>query len=142
MPTTPPDPSQTTPRQPPRRIWESRWWVFGTAQFLGLALLVANWVGGHPGAGVAMLGVMVVFGSVFLVGRRSETIRLMGQPDERWRTIDLAATAIAGLVLILVIIGAFLWELAHGRDGSPYTQLAAIAGVTYLAALLVLRWRS
>jgi hypothetical protein len=46
------------------------------------------------------------------------------------------------MVLILVLIGAFLWELAHGRDGSPHTQLAAIAGITYLTALLVLRWRS
>jgi hypothetical protein len=49
---------------------------------------------------------MVAVGSVFLFGGRSETIRLMARPDERWRSIDLAATAITGLVLILVIIGA------------------------------------
>ena len=109
---------------------------------IGLAMLAAAWVGGHPGSGVGMLAVMVAVGAVFVLGGRSETIRLMGQPDERWRTIDLAATAVTGLVLILVLIGAFLWELAHGRDGSPYTQLAAIAGITYLTALLVLRWRS
>jgi hypothetical protein len=54
----------------------------------------------------------------------------------------LAATASAGPVLILVIVGAFLWELAHGRDGRPYTVLAAVGGVSYLLALLVLRWRS
>jgi hypothetical protein len=142
MPTAPPDPPRTTPRQPPRRVWESKWWVFGTALFGGLAMLLVAWIGGHPGSGVAMLAVMVAFGSVFLLDRRSETIRLMGRPDERWRTIDLAATATSYLVVITVVIGAFLWELAHGRDGSPYAQLGAIGGVTYLAALLVLRRRS
>jgi hypothetical protein len=86
---------------------------------------------------------MAAFGSVFvLLAGRSETIRLIGSPDERWRAIDLAASAIAGLVLITVIIGAFAWELAHGRDGSPFTQLGAIAGVSYLVALLILRSRS
>jgi hypothetical protein len=33
-------------------------------------------------------------------------------------------------------------ELRSGRDGSPYALLGAIAGVTYLTALLALRWRS
>jgi hypothetical protein len=142
MPTAPPDPPPTTPRQPSRRLWESRWWLAGTSLVIGLAMLTAAWIGGHPGLGVGMLAVMVAVGSVFLFGGRSETVRLMARPDERWRSIDLAATAITGLVLILVIIGAFLWQLAHGRDGSPYALLGAIAGVTYLTALLVLRWRS
>ena len=128
MPTAPPDPPQTTPRQPPRRVWESPWWLAGTSLVLGLAMLAAAWIGGHPAGGVVMLGVMVAVGAVFLLGGRSETIRLMGRPDERWRAIDLTATAITGLVLITILIGAFLWELAHGRDGAPYTQLAAIAG--------------
>jgi hypothetical protein len=142
MPTAPPDPPPTGSPRPARRVWESPWWIFGTSVIGGLALLVAAWIGGHPGTGLGMLAIMIAFGSVFLLGRRSETIRLMGRPDERWRTIDLAATAIAGLVLILVILGAFLWELAHGRDGRPYTLLAAVGGVSYLLALLVLRWRS
>jgi drug/metabolite transporter (DMT)-like permease len=142
MPTAPPDPTHTTPHQPPPRFWESKWWLFGTSVFLGLVMLTASSLGGHPGLGLAMLGIMVAFGSVFLLGGRNETIRLMGRPDERWRAIDLAATAIAGLVLITVVIGAFVWELAHGRDGSPFTQLGAIGGVAYLVALLVLRARS
>ena len=59
MPTAPPDPPQTTPRQPSRRLWESKWWLAGTSLLLGLAMLVAAWVGGHPGDGVGMLAVMV-----------------------------------------------------------------------------------
>jgi hypothetical protein len=44
--------------------------------------------------------------------------------------------------VIGAIIAMCLWEWAHGRDGSPYAQLAAVAGVAYLAALALLRLRS
>ena len=52
------------------------------------------------------------------------------------------ATAIAGLVLISAVIVAFVWEIAHGRSGQPYAPLGAIAGVSYLVALVWVRWRS
>jgi hypothetical protein len=32
--------------------------------------------------------------------------------------------------------------VGHGRDGTPHTQLGALAGVSYVVALAVLRWRS
>ncbi len=38
--------------------------------------------------------------------------------------------------------GAWLYELAEGRDGSPYGQLLAIGGVAYIAAIALLRRRS
>ena len=53
----------------------------------------------------------------------------------------LAATAITGVVLITVVIGAFLVEVARGHDGSPYAGLGAIAGIAYLVAVAVLRVR-
>jgi hypothetical protein len=34
------------------------------------------------------------------------------------------------------------WEWAHGRDGSPFVQLGAIAGLAYIAGLVILRVRS
>ncbi len=34
-----------------------------------------------------------------------------------------------------------LWEWAHGRDGTPYSQLGAITGVAYIAGLGLVRWR-
>ena len=40
------------------------------------------------------------------------------------------------------MIGAFLYEIANGDDGSPYAQLGAIGGVAYIAAVALLRWRS
>jgi hypothetical protein len=82
--------------------------------------LAAMWIGGDPSTGLFSLAVMVIFGSLILLGGRSETIRgLRGDGrDERFRQIDLAATAIAGLVLITVIIGAFLVEVARGRTAA------------------------
>ncbi|HEY2956779.1 MAG TPA: hypothetical protein VGM21_01010, partial [Actinomycetota bacterium] len=74
-----------------------------------------------------------------------ESLRMMAagrRADERWRSIDLRATAVSGLAVITVVIVAFLWEIAHGRSGQPYALLGAIAGLAYLAALVWLRWRS
>jgi hypothetical protein len=81
---------------------------------------------------------------VFLFGRRSETLRGIGgeRRDERFAMIDVRATALAGSVLVAVIIGAFLVEVASGRDGSPYAALGAVGGVAYLIAVVVLRARS
>jgi hypothetical protein len=44
--------------------------------------------------------------------------------------------------VIFAIIAMCLWEFAHGRTGSPYVQLGALAGGAYVAALAVLRIRS
>src|SRR5947208_668966 len=61
--------------------------------------------------------------------------------DERFWKMDLVATAIAGMAVISVIIGAFIVELARGHDGNPYGWLGAVAGITYLIAIVVLRLR-
>ena len=39
------------------------------------------------------------------------------------------------------IIIAFLVEVAHGHSGSPYSWLGAIAGIAYLAAVIIFRVR-
>ena len=88
---------------------------------------------------------MAVMAVIFYFGaRRSETISGLGGPgrDERWERIDVHATALAGIVIITVIIGAWLVEVAQGHDGSPYTQLGAIGGLAYVLAVALLRWRS
>ena len=75
---------------------------------------------------------------------RSGPLRGLGGPGrgERWATIDLRATAFAGFVIIVVLIGAWLWELARGDDGSPYGQIMAIGGIAYIIAIAHLRWRA
>ena len=122
----------------------SRWLAPLCALAIGVACLIAFWVGGNRGDGLRALAVMAAVALVVALGGRSETIRgLRGDGrDERFRHIDLVATAVAGLATIAAIIAMCLWEWAHGRSGDPYTQLGAIAGLAYITALLLLRWRN
>jgi drug/metabolite transporter (DMT)-like permease len=110
---------------------------------LGIVIFAAQWIGGDPGSGLESLGIMAAFGAVVLFGGRSETIRgLRGDGrDERFRQIDIHATAIAGIAVITAIIIAFLVELARGHNGSPYAWLGAIGGLAYLIAIIVFRLR-
>jgi hypothetical protein len=106
-------------------------------------MFAAQWVGGDPGSGLVSLAIMAGFGAVVLLGGRSETIRgLRGDGrDERFREIDIHATAAAGLAVIVAVIIAVIVELARGHDPAPYDWLGAIAGVSYLAAVVILRIR-
>ena len=122
----------------------SKWFLPGFAVALGLAMFVAEWIGGQPLDGVYAGAVIVAFGLLILLGgRRSETIRaLRGDGrDERFHRIDVTATALAGSVLIGTIIVAWMIEVAQGHNGNPYGWLGAIAGLTYLAAIAFMRWR-
>ena len=127
-----------------RSWWFNKWVQPVFALVLGLVIWVAFWAGGDPGAGLISFLILAAFGALLLFGGRSETLRGMRGDgrDERWAMIDLRATALAGLVVITAIIVAFIVEISHGRDGSPYTWLGALAGLAYLAGLLIGRWRS
>ena len=123
----------------------SRWAMPAVCLALGVAFLVAGLLGDDAAAGAGGLVVMSVVGVAFLaLTPHSDTIAGLAGPgrDERWTTIDLRATAFSGLVLIAVILGAFFYELATGRDGEPWSQLGAVGGVAYVLSVLVLRRRS
>jgi hypothetical protein len=132
---------QTATHKP---FYRNRWWMPAFSVFLGLLMLAAFVIGDEPEEGFISLGIMVALGALFLFGGRSETLRGLGGPgrDERWAMIDVRANALAGNVIIAVIIGAFLVEVASGRDGSPYAALGAVAGLAYVLAVVVLRARS
>ena len=128
-----------------KSITSSRWWMPLFSLGLGAIMFAAFAIGGSADDGVFAFGVMAVLAAVFALGSpRSETLGGLGGPgrDERWAMIDLRASAAAGLVLILTVIGAWLYEVANGEDGSPYSQLGAIAGIAYIVAIAVLRRRS
>ena len=134
----------TTVARRRRHVWRSRWWMPAVSLALGCAMFAAFAIGGSAGEGAMAFGLMAIIAAVFWFGRRSETLQGLGGPgrDERWAMIDLRATAITGIVLITIVIGGFLYEIADGQDGSPYTQIGAVGGLTYIIAVAVLRWRS
>jgi len=119
------------------------WITPAVAVLGGVAYLVSSIVGGHPVLGVVLLLVMLAFAAILvLVAQRSETVRgLMDHRDERIAGIDLRATALTGVVLSFAVIGGAVVELERGHSGSPYTWLAAVGGVTYIASVVVQRVR-
>lgn len=127
-----------------RDVTRSRWWMPGFCLFLGAVMLAAFAVGGDLLSGLVCFGIMAALGLVCLLGVRSETLQGLSGPgrDERWAMIDLRATALSGLVVILAIIGGWLYEIANGRDGNPYTWLGAVAGLAYILAVAILRRRT
>jgi hypothetical protein len=126
-----------------RGITRSKWFLPAFALVLGLVMLAVSWLGGSPGQGVISLAVLAAFGLIILLAGRSETVRgLRGDGrDERFAQIDLQATALSGLAVIVALIVAWLVATARGQSGSPYGWLMAIAGLTYVLAVGWFRWR-
>ena len=126
-----------------RGITRSKWFLPAFSLVLGLVMLAVSWLGGHPGEGVISLAVLAAFGLVILLAGRSETIRgLRGDGrDERFAQIDLQATALAGLAVIVALIVAWMVAIARGQSGNPYGWLLAIGGLTYVLAVAYFRWR-
>jgi hypothetical protein len=126
-----------------QRVTRSKWFLPGFCLVLGVVMLAVWWLGGSPGEGVISLAVMAGFGLLVLLGGRSETIRgLRGDGrDERFARMDVHATAVTGLVLLVALIVAWLVEIAHGRTGGPYGWLLALGGLAYLLAVAFFRWR-
>jgi len=111
---------------------------------LGAIMFTAFAIGGSASEGAGAFAVMAAMAALFGFGsRRSETLAGIGGSarDERWAMIDLRATALAGMVLVTVVIGSWLYEVANGRDGEPYAQLGAVGGVAYVLAVAVGRLR-
>lgn len=126
------------------RKHDAVFWIAPAIAVLGgVAYLISSIVGGHPVLGVMLLLGMLAFAALFvLVAQRSETVRgLMDHRDERIAGIDLRATALTGVVLSFAVIGGAVVELERGHSGSPYTWLAAIGGITYIASVAVQRVR-
>jgi hypothetical protein len=111
--------------------------------FLGALVFAAFAIGGDLTNGLFAIPLFVGIAALFFFARRNETIQGLGGPgrDERWAMIELTATAATGAVLIAVIIGCWLVEIAKGHDGNPYGLLGAVAGLAYIVAVAILRLR-
>ena len=120
-----------------------RWAVPAVALLIGIAYLIAGLLGDDIAFGAFGLLLLVAVGAGFmLVGRQSEIVAgLIDRRDERINKIDTDASLFAGMVVLLAVLVLFIVEIARGQDGSPYYQLGALGGVSYVAALLWLRLR-
>jgi hypothetical protein len=125
------------------QITKTKWFLPLFAVALGAIVFVAQWIGGDPHSGLVSFAILAGAGLLLLLGGRSETIRgLRGDGrDERFRMIDIHATALAGLAVIYTVIVMFVIELARGHNGNPYGWLGAIGGITYIAAIVIFRIR-
>jgi hypothetical protein len=126
-----------------RAITCSRWLLPLFSLGLGIVVFVVSWVGGQFGAGLGSLAILAAFGLlILLLTGRSETVRgLTVGRDERFVQIDQRATAVAGLVVLVTLIVAWLVATARGQNGHPYDWLLAISGLSYLLAIAFFRWR-
>ena len=126
-----------------RAITCSRWLLPLFSLGLGIVVFVVSWVGGQFGAGLGSLAILAAFGLlILLLTGRSETVRgLTVARDERFAKIDQRATAIAGLVVLVTLIVAWLVATARGQNGHPYDWLLATSGLSYLLAIAFFRWR-
>ena len=121
----------------------TRWAVPSVAVLAGGAYLVAGVVGGDVSFGVVGLVLMLGAGGVFVLAARwSETVAgLRDRTDERINEIDRSASLTAGMAVLLAVLVMFVGEIAQGKDGSPYSQLGALGGLSYVASLTWLRYR-
>lgn len=122
----------------------AKWGVPAFGLLLGVLFFVASALGGQPLVGIGMFAVMAIYSLVLVAfGDRSETVGVLrGQPvDERLAGFSVAATAVAGVAAILVALGGFLWQMAHGESGADFALVAVAAGIAYLVAIVWLRKR-
>jgi hypothetical protein len=128
------------------RLQRSRWTTPALGLLIGLVALAVQAARGDLGGGVGSLVIMAIYAVVLLAfGGRSEVVSLMRghAGDERAGQIQQRALAMTAQVLVPVLVGGFLVELARGADDLPvWTWLCALAGVTYLIALALLSRRS
>ena len=124
-------------------ICRSRWFTPLFCLGLGVVVFAVSALGGQLVAGLVSLAILAAFGLiVLLLTSRSETIRgLTVGRDERFAQLDLRATALAGLVVLLAAMVGWLVEVARGHNGDPYDWLLAAGGLAYLVSFAFFRWR-
>ena len=124
-------------------ICRSRWFTPLVCLAFGIVLFAVSALGGQLVAGLVSLAILAAFGLILLLlTSRSETVRgLTVGRDERFAQLDLRATALAGLVVLLAAIVGWLIAVARGQNGHPYDWLLAAGGLAYLVSFAFFRWR-
>jgi cobalamin synthase len=125
---------------------KSKWVVPAVGFVIGL-LMAAALLGRHASLGQAAVAFVIVAGyaiALRVLQSRSDMASLLsGLPrDERWESINLRALSLAGQLIAVVLVGAFLVTQFSGGDSMPYAWVGAVFAVGYLGGLLWYRSRS
>ena len=110
----------------------------------GIALTAAMWSHGQVGLAVAtgiFYAVAATASFVWAGGSGDVAAIMRAGGDERQRAIDVEATAVTGLVLIVAIVVGGVVELFRTGSMGQYGLMGALAGTTYAVSLAVLRRR-
>jgi hypothetical protein len=121
------------------------WWLTPAIYLvLGAVILIAQAIDGNAGSGLIWFAVFAVISAVYAFGGRFDVVKQArgDMEDERDASIHTRAMAAVGLVFVVLLTGCIVFELARGNNPSPYSQLMAFGGGSYIAALLYLRARS
>jgi hypothetical protein len=120
---------------------DRRWLMPLVPVGLGGVILAAEATDGDVAEGLVWFAVLAAVGALLAFGGRLQVVRdARGDTeDERDAMIGLRAMAAAGQVMILVLTGAIVFELARGESPSPYTWVLAVGGAVFGVALLGLR---
>lgn len=98
---------------------------------------------GEPASAVGSAAVLLAYAAFLVLGRNFEPVGLLGagQTDERREEINRRAGILGWNVVLATLACGFLWDLARGGDGLPYSALGATSGFAYLAGVLWYRRR-
>ncbi len=128
------------------RTTMSRWVVPVVGVVLGL-LMAAALLGRNASLAQGAVAFLIVAGyaiALRVLQSRSDMASLLsGLPrDERWESINLRALSLAGQLIAVVLVGAFLVTQFVGGDSMPYAWVGAVFAVGYLGGLVWYRSRS
>ena len=116
----------------------------GVLVVAGVALTAATWSHGDHGLAIAIgafYAVAATVGYLWAGGSGDVAAILRAGGDERQRSIDVEATALTGLVLVVVIVVGGVVEAVRTGSLGVFGLLGAVAGTTYAVSLAVLRRR-
>ncbi|MBV8387846.1 MAG: hypothetical protein JO155_13720 [Acidimicrobiia bacterium] len=124
--------------------WTGRGAAAGVLLGLGGTVAGATAAGGHLGIALLLLAFYAVAALVAFLwsgGRGDVAAILRVQGDERQRSIDRDATAIAGLAMAGAAVGGAIYEAAVDAGPGGFGVIAAVGGLSYALAVALLRNR-
>ncbi len=111
---------------------------------VGVALASALWARGERGFALGVFAACALLGALAYAwaGGDGDVAAVLGsRGDERQRSLDRDATAIAGVATIVAAIVGAVASIARTGNAGSYGVICAVSGVAYAATLAALRRR-